>query len=81
MYKLRSHKAHSSRCDLFFITACSEDEENFKGNQQTCPQEREENYFADAENSSQEREENYFADAENSSLSDPDNWSETFSGW
>ena len=76
LYKLRSHKAHSLRCDLFFIAACSEDEENFKGNQQTCPQEREENYFADAENSSGMSSEDNSA-----SLSDPDNWSETFSGW
>lgn len=37
-------------CSLF--TACSKDEEDFKGNQQTCLQEREENYFADAEDSS-----------------------------
>ena len=63
-------------CDLFFITASSEDEQNFKGNQQTCPLEREENYFADAENSS-------FISSEDdsASLSDPDNWSETLNGW
>ncbi|XP_066028059.1 uncharacterized protein [Pocillopora verrucosa] len=53
--------------------ACSEDEENFKGNQQTCSQEREENYFADAENSSCMSSED-----DSASLSDPDNWSETF---
>ena len=76
LYKLGSHKAHSLRCDLFFIAACSQDEENFKGNQQTCSQEREENYFADAENSSCMSSED-----DSASLSDPDNWSETFNGW
>ena len=57
---------------LFSITACSE---NFKGNQQTCPQEREEPYFADAENSSCMSSED-----DNASLSDPDNCSETPNG-
>ena len=74
--ELRARKAHSLRCDLFFITACSEDEENFKGNQQTCPPEREENYFADAENSSCLSSED-----DSTSPSNPYNWSETFSGW
>ena len=57
---------------LFSITACSE---NFKGNQQTCPQEREEPYFADAENSSCMSSED-----DNASLSDPDNCCETPNG-
>ena len=66
----RAYQAHS--CDLFSITAGSE---NFKGNQQTCPQEREELYFADAENSSCVSSED-----DSASLSGPDNWSETPNG-
>ena len=60
-------------CYLFFITGFSY---NFKGNQQTCPQEREENYFADTENSPY-----MLSEDDSTSLSDPDNWSETPNGW
>ena len=70
---LKGSRSPTHWCYLFFITGFSD---NFKGNQQTRPQEREENYFADTENSPY-----MLSEDDSTSLSDPDNWSETPNGW
>ena len=59
---------------MFFLTACTEVEEDLEDDQLSCTQESNENYFADTEDCSSVSSET------DSALSDSESWDESLSG-
>ena len=59
---------------MFFLTACTEVEEDLEDDQLSCTQESDEHYFADTEDYSSVSSET------DSALSDSESWDESLSG-
>ena len=65
---------HKFSCEVFLLTACTEDEEDLENDQLLCSQQSNENYFADTEDCSS------VSSGSDSALSDSENWDESLSG-